>query len=80
MEQKQKEIDFLKGMIAHHQSALAMSLPMIDGGRLESFAMNIVLAQSKEINQMKRWLKEWYDIDFDDSAEVTTAMKKMPGM
>lgn len=78
MENNQKEIDFPKGMIVHHQSALAMSLPMIDGGRLESFAVNIVLAQSKEINLMKQWLKEWYDIDFDQ--EEKAAMKNMPGM
>lgn len=53
---------FLELMIEHHQSAVAMARPGVSGaGREEvkNLALEIVTTQTKEIDQMKKWQKEW---------------------
>lgn len=56
-----KDARFLKEMIQHHQMALEMSRKMVGSKRLGEFAKGIIDAQSKEIKQMEKWLKEWFD-------------------
>jgi uncharacterized protein (DUF305 family) len=56
-----KDAKFLKDMIAHHEMALKMSKPMVGSARLGDFAKKIIDVQSKEIEQMKKWLREWFD-------------------
>jgi uncharacterized protein (DUF305 family) len=50
-------------MIPHHQGALVMSQEVIDKSKrfgLVSLAKSIIVEQTKEIAQMKKWRKEWY--------------------
>ena len=50
------ELDFLHGMIPHHQSAVEMSKSYLEyagkGGEFKGLAENIISAQNKEIDQM----------------------------
>lgn len=54
---------FLEEMIIHHEGAVDMAnlvLEESDNKELKDFANNIIEAQSKEINQMEKWLDEWF--------------------
>jgi uncharacterized protein (DUF305 family) len=60
-----KKLDkaFLEEMIVHHEGAVDMAnlvLEKSDNKELKDFANNIIEAQSKEINQMEKWLDEWF--------------------
>ncbi len=52
---------FLEGMIPHHQGAVDMA-KMMAGSKhpeLVKFAGDIIAGQSKEIEQMQKWMKDW---------------------
>ena len=52
---------FLEGMIPHHQGAVDMA-KMMAGSKhpeLVKFANDIIAGQSKEIEQMQKWMQEW---------------------
>jgi uncharacterized protein (DUF305 family) len=53
------DIDFAKGMIAHHEGAIAMSKVVLEFGKdaeMKKLAEQIIAAQGPEIEQMKAWL------------------------
>jgi uncharacterized protein (DUF305 family) len=53
---------FLTQMIAHHESAVAMSRPGIKNAghqEVKDLAKAVIEAQTKEIAQMRQWLAEW---------------------
>lgn len=54
---------FLESMIPHHQLALMM-VQMLEAGtnrpEMIQLAKNITVSQSKEIEDMQDWYKEWY--------------------
>ncbi len=54
---------FLESMIPHHQLALMM-VQMLEAGtnrpEMIQLAKNITVSQSKEIENMQGWYKEWY--------------------
>ena len=53
------DIDFIRGMIAHHQGAIDMSEIVLKHGRdasVKKLANEIIAAQKKEIAQMQAWL------------------------
>ena len=52
---------FLEGMIPHHQGAVDMAKMMAGSRRPElvKFAGDIIAGQSREIEQMKKWMQEW---------------------
>ncbi|MFZ4540830.1 MAG: CopM family metallochaperone [Rickettsiales bacterium] len=55
------DLDFVRGMIAHHQGAIDMaSIWMHEGSNpdLKEFVTGIVTAQSQEIAWMQRWLAQ----------------------
>ena len=55
------DIDFLKGMIPHHQGAIDMSEELIKKTKdpeLKAFAEKIIKDQKAEINMMQDWLKK----------------------
>ena len=61
-----KEIDlrFIDAMSAHHISAIEMAkIAQKESKRPEiiDLATNIISAQSKEVNQIKQWKKDWYN-------------------
>jgi len=55
------DIDFVKGMIPHHQGAIDMAKILKEHGKdaeLQKLADDIIAAQEKEIAFMKDWLKK----------------------
>jgi uncharacterized protein (DUF305 family) len=57
----QVDVDFLKGMIPHHQGAVDMAnvvLTHSKNPKVRKLAKDIIDAQNKEIEMMKSWLKE----------------------
>lgn len=53
------DIDFIRGMIAHHQGAIDMSRVVIDHGTdpdVKKLAEEIIAAQESEIKWMQDWL------------------------
>ena len=55
------DLDFLKGMIPHHQGAIDMSEELIKKTKdpeLKAFAQKIIDAQKAEIKQMQEMLKK----------------------
>lgn len=55
---------FIDGMILHHEGALEMAhvaLNNSDRQEIKKLSNEIIMAQKKEIEQMKKWRKEWYE-------------------
>ncbi|EHA1081977.1 DUF305 domain-containing protein [Photobacterium damselae] len=52
-------IDFVEGMIPHHEAAIKMAevvMPYLKNEQIKTFATNIVKAQQHEVAFMKSWL------------------------
>lgn len=64
---------FLEGMIDHHQMALDMAnhcLPRAENADVLALCQAIIDAQSAEIEQMRAWLLEWYNVDYAPIAMI----------
>lgn len=62
------EVDFMTGMIDHHQMAIMMSRMCLDKAvhdDLEEMCEDIIAAQQQEIATMQEWLSDWYDVDYE---------------
>lgn len=60
------ETHFLSGMIPHHRDAIAMAqMAAMKATRpeLRAMAQNIISDQQMEVDQMSRWLKDWYGLE-----------------
>jgi uncharacterized protein (DUF305 family) len=62
---KQESFDeaFIDAMIPHHHSAIVMAKVANENSdipAIKELAGNIVSAQKREIEQMKKWRKQWY--------------------
>ncbi|GAA3063931.1 MULTISPECIES: DUF305 domain-containing protein [Actinomycetes] len=59
------DVDYARGMIAHHEQAIEMSEILLENEgldpELESLAEDIKAAQGPEIQQMNTWLEAWED-------------------
>lgn len=54
------DVDFVRGMIPHHQGAIDMAKVVLAHGKdpaLKTLANNIIAEQEKEIAMMREWLK-----------------------
>lgn len=53
---------FLQAMIAHHESAIAMSRPGADNAKhqeVKDLSAAVITDQTKEVLQMRKWHQEW---------------------
>lgn len=59
------EVQFMTGMINHHQMAIEMGEICLDKAvhpELESMCSQIIAAQQSEIETMQGWLTNWYGV------------------
>lgn len=57
---KDPDLGFAKGMLAHHEGAIDMARYELEHGKdpeMRKLAEDIIQAQQKEIDQLKRWIK-----------------------
>lgn len=69
--------DFIVGMIPHHQEAVDTStylLTRTTDPEMKTFLQNIIDAQTKEIEMMKEWHREWFDTEYVDAGQYTPMM------
>ncbi len=69
---------FLEGMIPHHQGAIDMAKYLVNAKHpeLQKMWQDIIIAQQKEINQMKQWLTDWGYIKTQTGTTMGTNMMK----
>lgn len=64
---------FIEEMIPHHEDAITMAklaLNKSSRSEIRQLAQNIIDSQSKEIEQMKNWYKDWYGKDVPQDEEI----------
>ena len=55
------DVDFARGMIPHHQAAVAMAQTQLKYGKdpvLRKMSQDIIKAQKTEIKQLQDWLRQ----------------------
>lgn len=66
---------FIEQMVPHHEDAITMAkiaLTKSEHQEIKTLAENIITSQSKEIEQMKQWYKDWYGKDLPSDKNVMT--------
>lgn len=79
---KDFDIAFLSQMITHHEAALEMAKQAqktATSDTTKQEAQKVIDAQTKEIAQMRQWLKEWYGVE-PDATQQKLVHDDMAGM
>ncbi len=73
------EQEFIDGMIPHHQEAVDTAKEVLARGgttpEIKQLAQNIVIAQEKEIGEMKGWYEAWYKVPYKENNKYTPMMQ-----
>jgi uncharacterized protein (DUF305 family) len=77
----ESERAFLEGMIPHHQEAVDTAKEVIARGgstpAIKQLVENIVVAQEREIADMKVWYEAWYGVPYADAGEYEPMMRDL---
>jgi uncharacterized protein (DUF305 family) len=77
----ESERDFIEGMIPHHQEAVDTAKEVIARGattpEIKALVEGIVVAQEKEIADMKSWYEAWYGIPYQDNGKYEPMMRDL---
>lgn len=68
---------FIEHMIPHHQEAVDTSKIIqakSNDEELKAFARDVISAQEREIEQMKIWYGDWFDVEYADTGEYILMM------
>jgi Domain of unknown function (DUF305) len=60
---------FLQQMVTHHGMAVLMARPVVANSErqeIKDLGMNIITDQTQEINQMRSWARDWFNLDIPD--------------
>ena len=80
----ESERAFMEGMIPHHQEAVDTAKEVIARGgttpEIKKLAENIVIAQEKEIAEMKTWYKNWYGVAYTDKGKYMPMMRDLSSL
>jgi uncharacterized protein (DUF305 family) len=75
------ERDFITGMIPHHEEAVATAKEVLARGgttpTIKTLVENIIVAQEKEIADMKAWYEAWYGTPYVASGTYTPMMRDL---
>jgi uncharacterized protein (DUF305 family) len=77
------DLRFIDGMIPHHEGAVVMAREALQKSKrpeIQKLAQSIIIAQDKEIGQMKDWRKAWYSTVPDTPMMYDTSMGHMMPM
>jgi uncharacterized protein (DUF305 family) len=78
------EHDFIEGMIPHHEEAVATAKEVLERGattpEIKTLAEGIIVAQEKEIADMKTWYQNWYGTEYKDTGEYVSMMRDLSGI
>jgi uncharacterized protein (DUF305 family) len=75
------EREFIEGMIPHHQEAVDTAREVIERGgttpEIRELVEAIVIAQEREIADMKQWYEDWYGEPYDDTGKYMPMMREL---
>lgn len=78
------EREFIQGMIPHHQEAVDTAKEVIARGgttpEIRTLVENIVIAQEKEIADMKLWYQNWYGEVYTDTGTYEPMMRELENL
>lgn len=75
------EREFIEGMIPHHQEAVDTAKQVLARGattpEIKQLVENIIIAQEKEITEMKEWYRNWYGVEYTGSDGYMPMMRDL---
>ncbi len=78
------EKEFLAGMIPHHQEAVDTAKEVLARGgttpEIKQLVENIIIAQEKEISDMKQWYQTWYGEVYVDNQKYSPMMRELSSL
>lgn len=78
------EREFIEEMIPHHQEAVDTAKEVIERGgtnpEVKTLVENIVIAQEKEIADMKQWYETWYGTPYVDKGTYKPMMRELASL
>jgi uncharacterized protein (DUF305 family) len=78
------EREFIEGMIPHHQEAIDTAGEVLERGgttpEMVELAENIIIAQKREIENMKDWYEAWYGVSYQDTDDYDPMMRDLSNL